>query len=590
MSNILNTDLSETRKTIAGLVAHLRELADVIGHDELRVAITDIEMRLNDPFMFVIVGEVKAGKSSFINALLDTGQDICKVGVAPVTDSIQEIIYGHPAREEVVNPYFKVIHQPVEILKDIAIVDTPGTNTIIQHHQELTERFVPSSDLIVFVFEAKNPYRQSAWEFFEFIHEDWRKKVIFILQQKDLMPDDDLQVNMEGLRQHAEKKGLDDPVVFAVSAKQELEGDHDNSGFEDVRAFIRDHITGGRQLILKLESHLNTIANLSGRITDAIALRRRQYESDVRFRQDITESLSQQKYHAKRQADMLVENVVASYQSITDEKAKKLHAGLAFFKVLRRTINSMFDKNASIRKWLEEFLNDLESDFQERLRIKLNDSVLELAESIQQMATILDLKIRQSETILKQRDDIFSDIAERRSQVMRELRQEFETFLNNTESFKDSDLFPQTESMSPNLAAGSGIAIVGVILTAVTSGMVFDITGGILTAVGVIFAGISLGVQRSRLVRKFRQEMAKGRDQLEESLGSDLKLYVDRVAEKMEANFSSFDQMLSEEKTAIEELEGKIKAIDQEASSQMEYVHKLKRDAESSSSAQSSEN
>ncbi|MBK7009342.1 MAG: dynamin family protein [Saprospiraceae bacterium] len=34
---------------------------------------------------------------------------------------------------------------------------TPGTNTIVAHHQEITEKFIPYSDLIVFVFEAKNP-------------------------------------------------------------------------------------------------------------------------------------------------------------------------------------------------------------------------------------------------------------------------------------------------------------------------------------------------------------------------------------------------------------------------------------------------
>ncbi|MEZ4986392.1 MAG: dynamin family protein [Saprospiraceae bacterium] len=74
-----------------------------------------------------------------------------------------------------------------KILRDIAIVDTPGT-TIVEHHQEITERFVPASDLIVFVFEAKNPYRQSARTFFDFIQDEWRKKVIFVLQQKIYCP------------------------------------------------------------------------------------------------------------------------------------------------------------------------------------------------------------------------------------------------------------------------------------------------------------------------------------------------------------------------------------------------------------------
>ena len=146
--------------------------------------------------MFVIVGEVKAGKSSFINALLNTGEEICKVAPAPMTDTIQQIVYGETASEVSVNPFLRKITQPADILKEIAIVDTPGTNTIIEHHQEITERFIPSADLIVFVFEAKNPYRQSAWDFFDFINEEWRRKIIFVLQQKDLMNEADMAINV----------------------------------------------------------------------------------------------------------------------------------------------------------------------------------------------------------------------------------------------------------------------------------------------------------------------------------------------------------------------------------------------------------
>ena len=148
--------------------------------------------------MFVIVGEVKAGKSSFVNALLGTGKEICKVAPQPMTDTIQQIIYGEEEEIISVNEYLKKIFQPIEILREIAIVDTPGTNAIIKHHQEITENFIPASDLIVFVFEAKNPYRQSAWDFFDYIHEDWRKKIVFVLQQKDLMNQEDLNVNING--------------------------------------------------------------------------------------------------------------------------------------------------------------------------------------------------------------------------------------------------------------------------------------------------------------------------------------------------------------------------------------------------------
>ncbi|MCB0564160.1 MAG: dynamin family protein, partial [Phaeodactylibacter sp.] len=221
MAKLINQNLQAYRAQVDEIIKDLHELTIRIGNEELAQTVSDLRNRIHEPFMFVIVGEVKAGKSSFINALLDTGKEVARVAPQPMTDTIQQILYGEKEEHITINPFLKKILLPVEILKEIAIVDTPGTNTIVENHQQITESFIPASDLIVFVFEAKNPYRQSAWQFFDFIHADWRKKVIFVLQQKDLMPAEDLEVNMQGVREYADKKGIPQPKVFAVSAKQE---------------------------------------------------------------------------------------------------------------------------------------------------------------------------------------------------------------------------------------------------------------------------------------------------------------------------------------------------------------------------------
>ena len=217
-----NPKLDVYQSLIDEAVKNLHELTQEIQHKELMQTVSELRGRIKDPFMFVVVGEVKAGKSSFINALLQSDREICKVAPMPMTDTIQQILYGPEEQEVFINPFFKRIFVPADILKEIAIVDTPGTNTIVAHHQEITERFIPSSDLIVFVFESKNPYRQSAWDFFDFIKEEWHKKVIFILQQKDLLPAEDLAINERGVAEYAEKKGIKEARIFSVSAKMAM--------------------------------------------------------------------------------------------------------------------------------------------------------------------------------------------------------------------------------------------------------------------------------------------------------------------------------------------------------------------------------
>jgi len=43
---------------------------------------------------------------------------------------------------------------PAELLKDINIVDTPGTNVIVDRQQRLTEEYVPRADLVLFCMSA----------------------------------------------------------------------------------------------------------------------------------------------------------------------------------------------------------------------------------------------------------------------------------------------------------------------------------------------------------------------------------------------------------------------------------------------------
>jgi len=554
MKGILNEDLQLFRGQIDQIVKELHDLTSQIGHEELSKTISDLRNRIQEPFMFVIVGEVKAGKSSFINALLDTGTDICKVAPSPMTDTIQQIVYGETISETSINPYLKRIHQPVEILKEIAIVDTPGTNTIVDHHQEITERFIPASDLIVFVFEAKNPYRQSAWDFFKYIKEDWRKKIIFVLQQKDLMNEADLHENVGGVEKYAIQNGIAVPTIFAVSAKLEQEGSKAESGFLGIRQYIQDNITGGKAPYLKLQNNIEISRNINERIEKGLTDRQAQYEADILFRDDIRQTLDQQEVKSKKQVKILVENLLAAYDKTTQAHEQSLENGLGFFSLMKRSITSIFSKETSAKEWLNNLAQKLETDLNLQLKNRLNDGVMDIAESIQQMAKIIDLKIKNSQTILKNDHEIFSDIAERRANVLSELQSTFSQFMKRSDSFSDESLLGDQNNIAPNLATGSGVAAIGVIIMALTNSAVFDITGGVLTTIGVLFAGVSIGLKRRKVLRGFRDEISKGRIQMEDEVSDKLNAYIRHIKDKIDANFDSFDELLDKEKIQIQAL------------------------------------
>uniref|UniRef100_A0A6M2EJ57 G domain-containing protein n=1 Tax=Populus davidiana TaxID=266767 RepID=A0A6M2EJ57_9ROSI len=124
----------------------------------------DAVSQIDEPFLLAIVGEFNSGKSTVINALL--GKRYLNEVVVPTTNEITFLRYSKSDSEEQQrcerHPDGQYIcYLPAPILKEMNIVDTPGTNVILQRQQRLTEEFVPRADLLLFVISADRPLTES---------------------------------------------------------------------------------------------------------------------------------------------------------------------------------------------------------------------------------------------------------------------------------------------------------------------------------------------------------------------------------------------------------------------------------------------
>ncbi|NPA69104.1 MAG: GTP-binding protein [Chlorobi bacterium] len=566
MNSLINKNHKNKIYKLENILKKLSEPVRKAGNKDLHQTLVDLISRIHDPFMFVVVGEVKAGKSSFINALLDTGEEICKTAASPVTDVIQQILYGEKSEVIVINDYLIRRYEPVEILKDIAVVDTPGTNTVIKHHQEITERFIPVADLAVFVFEAKNPYRQSAWDFFDYIQKEWHKKIVFVLQQKDLLSEEDLRENINGLIKFAKQKGSENPLVFAVSAKDEIEGRHEQSNFSAFRDYIKTHVTGGKGSKLKIRNYINSSEKIIEILFKGTEERKKQLEQDKDFRKETNEILEKQYQKSIQKVEILVENSLAVYNSVTQNAYDELSSGLSIPALFKRSFTAFLGKKKSLKVWLQNLASEMEKELSSGLKNKLDIYIGDISDSVQQMVYLIDLKIRKSDISLKNNPDFFKSAAEKRLTVYRELKETFSNFISASENFSEDKLFPYRGNIAPKVTAGSGLAVIGVLLTAFTQGAVLDITGGVITGIGLIFAGTAAGLHRKKIMKNFKKEINKGKIKLEKELTEKLTAYINGIKEKINANFSEFDKLIeSEEKFLndfIEELSEIKKQLD----------------------------
>ena len=126
---MIGDEYFELRSRLGAHLVALRELVhDLTGEAEACAILDNLISGLRDPFVFVVVGEVNVGKSTFLNALF--GQEFSRTGVVPTTDKIVFFKYGPVQTTTSLTPTLDEVQVPAEFLRDFHIVDTPGTNSI----------------------------------------------------------------------------------------------------------------------------------------------------------------------------------------------------------------------------------------------------------------------------------------------------------------------------------------------------------------------------------------------------------------------------------------------------------------------------
>jgi small GTP-binding protein len=557
----------ELRAQLGTTLGSLITLAHQIGapEDALR-NLQNLVTNLGQPFLFVVVGEVKAGKSSLLNALF--GRDFCKVDVLPATDRIYEFKYGETDYDVRISDHITALHRRIEFLKDFNIVDTPGTNTIVANHQEITENFVPMADLIVFVFAVTNPWAASAWDFLRLIGQQWKKNIVFVVQQADLRDPHEVEIVSKHLDQTVlQILGANCPI-FAVSAKKaflaktspnvDREKLWSESHFGELEDWITETVSRSDERGGKLRSVALTAQVLAGGLRARLQGSLDMLKSDQEKLASIRSTFDGRKTQTQRQVGGFIREIEQAYDACRERGEKILEE--------RLTVGQTFKMVFAGARWEKDFQDKVESEVKKEVQSKIEHALSLLESDLRSMWQDLQDKVNVqfgSET-KKQVRAVMPGFLTQRQEVLQRLQ------LTLLEQMSDAKIREQLQSLfgettrwlrvPTSVAAAGGIATV---IAALTHTALLDVTGtvaGLAALTGTLYAVW----RRRKILRQYREQMNEKRQDLTRAVESQLTHAIEAFYHEVGLTFSPLESFCESESKRNAPLRDRIESLDQE--------------------------
>jgi predicted GTPase len=200
--------------------------------------------RARYPMEVAITGQFSSGKSTFLNALLS--RNILPTGITPVTSKVNFINYGEEYKlkityysgaqeyapieaiadftdqrqEEMKDIKYLTLYAPMDILKDISFVDTPGLNSQSQSDTDTTRKVLRDVGGIIWLTLIDNAGKLSEAEVLEEYMQHFKNKSLCVLNQKDKLTPDQVNTTTNYV---SEKFGKYFAKVVPISARMALE-------------------------------------------------------------------------------------------------------------------------------------------------------------------------------------------------------------------------------------------------------------------------------------------------------------------------------------------------------------------------------
>ena len=568
LSKILDPAQDELLKEERRILSQLRvSLAKFDAAPEHQQALERSIEQLDELFLLVIIGEFNAGKSAFINALI--GTKIAEEGVTPTTAQINVIQYGETIERRVKNNGLHVITAPAPLLRDIHVVDTPGTNAIIREHEAITADFVPRSDMVLFVTSADRPFTETERAFLEQVR-GWGKKVVVVINKVDILEGPEaIQEIQRFVADNARTLLGFEPEIFPVSARLALKAKQGDpsvwaaSGFQELEHYIAATLDAPGRIQLKLLNPLGVGAALTERHAAIVSERLGLLKDDFATLEEVEAQL--QIYREDLSRDLAFR--MADIDRILLEMERR---GRNFFDDTIRIGRVMDLLNRS--RVQQGFEQQVVADAPQQIERKVGELVdwLVAADLRQWQAVTSHLAERRRQyrhrIVGEDSGQFHYDRTRLIEGVGREAQRVVETYDKRHESQRLAD--ETRNAVAAAAAAGAGALGLGTLVTLAATTAAADVTGIIMASVLAAIGFFILPAKRQKAKDEMTAKIAAVRQQLSEALHTQFNTEIGRSADRIRDGIAPYSRFIRAEgdklkavSEELHEISGAIAAI-----------------------------
>jgi small GTP-binding protein len=524
VKGVLPADLQSQLNDGRDLLGQLRDaLTRFCASAEDQAALASSIRQLDEFFMLVVVGEFNSGKSAFINALV--GRQVLKEGVTPTTAQIHILKYGDSIAHSADERGLALTTAPADVLREVQIVDTPGTNAIVREHERITTSFVPRADLVLFVTSADRPFTETERAFLETIR-GWEKKIVVVVNKIDIFErPEELDQVLVFVRSAAQQLLGMTPEVFAVSARLALRAKQGEpsvwtaSGFESLERYIVETLDEGSRFRLKLANPIGVGEALAQRYAAIAGERLALLKDDLALLENVEQQLALYRGDLARGFEL---RMTAVEKVLLDMETR----GHAFFEDTLR-VGRVLDliNRARIQKEFEERVVADAPRQIERAVTELIDWLIDQDfRQWQAVTTAIAARTKDHGSPVLGAPDIgtfHSDRSRLIDAVGREAQRVVDTYDRKREAAMIAD--DARAAVATAAAAGGGALALGTAVTLAATTAAADVTGLLLASVVATLGFLVIPARRRSAKRELKEKVSALRERLATALRTEFE-------------------------------------------------------------------